>query len=415
MSYSKFLLGLLTTLSAASVFAEVQKQDIDQVKQYLEAKRNVTTKDKYGDGTLTIGGEIGLEFRRTVENREGSRDTQKGFVVAPKLNFEYTADNTWGVIGFKFKNDLGWKEADRYNYDAEGKKPAGSGHFNKVSLDKAMFGMHLYNTDTTSVDIELGRQSADAHFQSSLQFDAKFDAAVLKLKHDLGNVGKTHFNIGYGVIDSQISHYALVAEVGIKEVMGSGFYTSYSFADYKKRGTDRHGTRRGKNAENEITELKIDPVKGATRWKYQNSQITLGYHFSPEMIGVPVKVYVSGLMNHAAKNHPETNKKEDKAWIAGVCLGKELKKEGDWNFEFNYRQVQAQAIVDNDVKDVYYNKGKIGYNNANFKGFFAKGKYAITDNLHTEVEGKWGRSAKKKIEKHVNKANEIMAGMYYRF
>jgi hypothetical protein len=276
--------------------------------------------------------------------------------------------------------------------------------------------MNICDDDMCRLDVEIGRQKSKDLFDSKIQFDSNFDGVLLKFARNFEGVGKAYLRAGPTLIDNYVSHFGWMGEVGLTDIMDTGFYAKYSMNSITKRGKDVPLSEDSRG--NPFLDPTVKADKNAKRWQYRNSQVTLGYRFDPEMIGVPVKAYGAYLINHAAKKHEVSKKKENKAWYIGAIFGDEkLNKEGSWNVDVNYQHVLKQAVCDYDNQGIGHNNAdKIPYGNTNFKGAAVKGCYAITDNFHLEVEGKMAKVAKKKVNDNKSlKHRHLSVGAYYRF
>ena len=229
-----------------------------------------------------------------------------------------------------------------------------------------------------------------------------------------------YINLGGFVIDERSNHFGWVTELGLLDIIDCGLDVKYSFIDWKKNGKNSFG--------------KHNPIGQ----KFRNSQITMIYHFDPEMLCChPMKLYGAFLYNHAAKKfktgcdwhchggdskdpEPQGDEKEhgshgshgsddcdkhDKkasAWYVGLRIG-EVVECGDWAFDLQYQYVQAQAVPDGDVNGI--GRGNVqderltshGRGNANYKGWRAEFLYGITDNLSVDTTFETSREINREI------------------
>ncbi len=82
---------------------------------------------------------------------------------------------------------------------------------------------------------------------------------------------------------------------------------------------------------------------------------------------LPLKLYCNFITNVA------DNVEEDSGWVAGFKLGK-AKKPGSWQFGYNYREIQADAMVAELVDSDFHDGG------TNSKGHKLQLKYALLEN-----------------------------------
>jgi len=340
------LLGLMTSVSMYAADATVVKpkatesftaEEIQELKEWIRAKSQSVGIKSLG-GELTFGGEFRTGMTSTNEVVNGIRQRGSGgavsgsasreYVVELDILMNYRAEITWATGKLKFKNKAGTI----------------SGTTDKVSLDRAFFGVRFVEGDTYMMALEFGRRKLNYTFDSKIEFGAYMDGILFKYDQSIDMVGDFYIYGGPFVVDFAVDHYAYIVEAGALNVGNTGIYLKYSFIDWD-------------------TKHYSNPLK-QQRYDFMNSQLTLGYKVVPSWLGKVLTVYAAGLVNSAAKALPITdNKKANLAWYFVFSMG-EARKQGDWAFEFDYQYVMPQAIPDFDA-------GGIGRGNAARVPFYA--------------------------------------------
>lgn len=342
----QLVLGLFTSVSMYAADATIVRpkatqsfteEEIQQLKEWISAKKQTVGIKSLG-GELTFGGELHAGMTSANEVVNGIRQRGSGgafpnvpsreYVVELDLLMNYRADITWATSKIKFKNKAG----------------VASGTTDKVSLDRAFFGVRFLEGDTYMMALELGRRKLNYTFDSKIEFGAFMDGILFKYDQSIDTVGDFYIYGGPFVVDFSNDHYAYVVELGALNVGNTGIYLKYSFIDWDTK----HYTNRLKDQ----------------RYDFMNSQLTLGYKVVPHWLGKVLTVYAAGLVNSAAKKLEITKyKKANLAWYAVISMG-EARKQGDWAVELNYQYVMPQAIPDFDA-------GGIGRGNAAKTPFYA--------------------------------------------
>lgn len=380
---SRFL-GICTLLTASSLYSDtiesrsedIDTQDIQALREWINTKRQVTVKEI--GGALSLSGEVRTEFQKTNEVLNGIKQRGQGgatplntsaFDVEVNLMLDYRADRTWAAIKLEFDNDAG----------------IFGGSLGKIKTEKAYFGVRVIDQDTYSFDIEVGRRKMGTILDSKLEFSAFFDGAWFKYDHGFKDIGALYLHVGAFIINERQNHYGYVGEMGMLDILNSGFYTKYSCIAWDT-----------KRYENRIREERFD---------FLISQLILGYKFIPKPLNKVVIIYLGGLYNHNAKPIAISDfKKSNFGGYLGFSMG-ELKKKGDWAMDVNYQVLAAQAVPDFDVGGIgFSNAANLGFytvdvngtggpttrrtaaGNGNFRGFSLTLDYLITSNLMFEQQ-----------------------------
>lgn len=386
MGQMRRFFGICTTtlLTVSSLYADtiesknedMDTQDIQALREWINTKRQVTVKEI--GGALSLSGEVRAEFQKTNEVLNGVKQRGQGaatplnsnaYDVEVNLMLDYRADRTWAAIKLEFDNDAG----------------IFGGTLNKIKLEKAYFGVRLIDQDTYTIDIETGRRKMGTILDSKLEFSSFFDGVWFKYDHALRDIGALYLHVGAFIINERQNHYGYVGEMGMLDILNSGFYTKYSFIAWDT-----------KRFENRIREERFD---------FLISQLILGYKFIPKPLNKMTIIYLGGLYNHAAKPIRISNHKESNfGGYLGFSIG-ELKKRGDWALDMNYQVLGAQAVPDFDVSGIGLgNAPNLGFytinvdgtggpttrktaaGNGNYRGYSVTFDYLITSNLTFEQQ-----------------------------
>lgn len=379
----QLLFGATLFLSPLALFAgdeEVQDDDLQAIREWINTKRQVTVKEL--GGALSISGEVRTEFQTTMERKNGVN--QRGlhspcgvptnaFDVEVNLMLDYRADHSWASIKLEFDNDAG----------------VFSGTFNRLKVERAYFAARALDTDTATIDVEFGRRRLATVFDSLIEFDSFFDGILLKYDQAFDRIADFYVHLGTFVINDRINQFGYVGEIGLMQIADTGLYAKYSLIDWKTKHfsspTDRE------------------------KFNFIVSQWTLGYRFVPKFWQKAVSVYGAISCNHAADKIDITHhKKENLGGYLALIIG-ELKKRNDWAFQANYQVVQAQAVPDFDAAGIglgnacrtgFYTAksdgtggattSKTAAGNTNYRGFSLTLDYLILNNL--DIQQSWNQS-----------------------
>jgi hypothetical protein len=386
---------------------ESRERDSDAVNEFVKSKRAITVQEK--GGNLMISGDLRGEWshlqaksnmvkdqtkkegKYEVKGKNGKTEhknnkrkmrRQRGsgtnhfkpagnnfapyatneFTTEDNLMFDYKADRTWAAIQLKMSNDAGIRSTKIEEGKNKNKNVLfGSGTLDGLVLRKAYMGYNIVEEGTCRFDVEIGRRRFFDVFDSKIQFDNYYDGLLLKYSNSFE--GATDFvgKISAFVVDNTVNHFGYIGELGCLNIMACGLDLKYSLIDWDTVPTNRLGSKHPRGA------------------KFLNSQYTLAYNVSPDMLGAKTKVYGAFLNNARAKH-------KGNAWYAGAKVG-DVKKMNDWSVDVNYQWVQPYSIPESDVAgigrdnprniSIYVDKAG-GF--ANYKGFQVDSLYALTDN-----------------------------------
>ncbi len=374
-----------TSLFAASLFtstamaADLDNQDIEALRDWINSKRLVTVKEL--GGQLSISGDVHAEYQSSKEIVNGKNmkryshnyDPPNVYDIEFNLSIDYRAgESTWAAARVRFDNDAG--------VTSEG---IGTGRNDKIKVDRAYFGYRIYDQNRHTTDIELGRRPMSNVFESKIEFNTNFDGALFKDSYAYDSVGDFYYQIGVFMINERKSQPGYAGEIGLQNIAGTGFYGKYSIIDWDTRRWN----------------------KAPSQFDFIISQLILGYKFIAPKMDKITNFYLAGLLNHRARPMAiSAHKKANAGGYAGVTMG-QIKVKGDWSFDANYQVVQAQSIPSFDVSGIgmgntsnsgfYYSKsGKtITENtastpkediqgNVNYRGFELTLQYLLTNNLN---------------------------------
>ncbi len=373
--YRRFLL-----LSSAVFFtgmaqgADVQDEDIQALRDWINSKRMITVREL--GGQLSISGEVRAEMQAISVTSNGVKERGRGtgranndYDVEFNLGIDYRTENTWAAARIKFDNDAGIIN-----------EHFGSGTNNKIKVDKAYFGYRVIDGDRHTMDIEVGRRTMFLIFDSKLQFVSNFDGVNFKDNYAVDKVGDLYYQLGAFIVNEKKDQAAYIGELGILNVANTGFYSKYALIDWDTK--------------------HIDNVP--EEFHFIVSQLLLGYKFIPQPWDKVVNFYLGGLYNHRARPLKITNhKKANFGGYLGFSIG-QIKKAGDWNFEINYQVLAAQAVPAFDVSGIgmgarrghafYYEevggeavpntKRRQPEGNVNYRGFKMVLQYMLSNNLN---------------------------------
>lgn len=330
----------ISSLFSFSAFADtvdaaqdLDDQDIRALKEWIDTKRQISLKEIGGD--LSISGEVRTEFQSAWETRNGEdqrgtgtgKRPGRGYDIEVNIMLDYRTDRTWAAVKLEFDNDAG----------------VFNGTFNKLTLERAYWGVRAISEDDYTFDIEVGRRFLGNVFDSRVQFASLFDGILFRYNQAFENVGDFYLHAGPFIINERKDHYGYVGELGLLNIAGTGFYTKFSLIDWD-------------------TKTYSEPFVN-DRFRFLNTQLTLGYRFRIERLKKIGLVYSAFLWNWAAKKLEITDyKRVPWAAYAGVSIG-QLLKQWDWAFDLNYQLVSAQSVPDFDVSG-------IGIGNSNRSGFY---------------------------------------------
>jgi hypothetical protein len=398
MNFLRYLLpavaatGLMTSVAStvnAAFDNSYDQRDFEAVQEFVNSKRTVNLDEKASN--LTLSGDVRFTWGNHRDKRNkvsvwstepdaGEKTTRNRFNSEFNLYVDYAADRSWAVAWLNYLNRAGLESSKGSAGTIQG-----SGSADHLELKKAYIGYNLFADGCSKLDVELGRRPRYNVFDSRVQFQDRFDGALLKFSHGIESWGDFFWNIGVGVgSDSRRSHN-WVTELGLANIYDCGFDARYSYSDWKSLAH------------------KSQKLDQAFNYNYQISQFSLAYHLVPEYLSMPAKIYGAFLMNHAAKgrhlNVPATNGgvlsqgKHGNAWYVGAIIG-EVVREGDWAIDFNYQQVGAQAVPARDFSGVGASFAKFDERIVNVKGWTVEGLFAVTDNLSVNAKFETGRQEK---------------------
>lgn len=341
MKRFSFLFGTLCI--ANSLFGQIVKDDdqlnpdeVRALKEWVNSKRQVTIKER-GEGKLSMAGEVRTEYQARNEIKNGIKQLGENGAVPGKptdqwdievnVMLDYRTDRAWATIKIEYDNNMG----------------TSTGTFNHLALERALLGGRLVNADSYTIDAELGRRNFGTLFDSRIQFGSFMDGLVFKYDQGFDFLGDFYVHAGPFLINEKRNQYGAVGEVGILNIGGTGLFTKYSLIDWDTK--------------------HFDTALQRQLWQFLNSQLILGYVFTPKWLNRSVTMYLAGLTNSAAKRVAVSNyKRANWAWYGGFSIGS-LAKKGDWSFDANWQAVAAQAISVADASG-------IGTNNAENAGFY---------------------------------------------
>ncbi len=443
-----------------SIKDDLDENDFDAVVEFIQSKRTIQLQEKACN--LAISGDVRVEYANinekingyklrgghardcsgnlpildptTGENiggtNTGDRITRCDFDVEFNLNFDYKCDRTWAVASLQFDNSMGVQESGKV---VEGDQliqqnpltgfncqpfnnhgPFGSGSCSDICLRKAYIGYNICTDGCTRLDVECGRRRFYDVFDSRVEFNCQFDGLLFRYGTQMDCCSDAYLSLAGFVIDERGNHFGWAVEAGLLNICDTGLDFKYSFIDWQKKGTNRAF------------------IGHPEAWQFQVSQFLGYYHFDPEILCMPSKLYGAFLYNSAAKGQQFTNnQRQNFGWYVGATFG-EVSREGDWSVDINYQYVQAQCVPDPDVSGIGRGNvlkqqltqlldggttqpGGIAANsrgNANYKGWKIEGLYAVTDDLSLDASFQMAVATNKAIGGKLNYNRFKLAAIY---
>ena len=414
------------TVTCGEIRDDLDENDFDAVVEFIQSKRTISLQEKACN--LAISGDVRVEWAnfnekvQGIQRRgghatdcsgsvppgngvqgtlDGQRISRSDFDVELNLHFDYKCDRTWAVAQLQFDNSMGVQELNKWPIATEEEiekirlngatacntvnpnGPYGSGTCSDVCLRKAYIGYNLCTDGCSRFDVELGRRRFYDVFDSRIEFNAQFDGVLFRYATQMDCCSDAYVNFAGFVIDERSNHFGWVVEAGLLNIADTGFDFKYSYIDWLKKGENRGF------------------VSSPAGWQFQVHQFLGYYHFDPEILCMPAKLYGAFLFNGHAQKYDATNfKRRNNAWYVGAQFG-EVCREGDWSVDINYQYVQAQAIPDPDVSGI--GRGNVlketlsqwvglgqanainAKGNANYKGWKIEGFYVLTDDLSIDA------------------------------
>jgi hypothetical protein len=380
-----FALGLtVATLPLFSIDdqeGELDREDIQALRDWLNTKRQVTIREI--GGNLSLSGEVRAEFQCTNEVANGI--AQRGpnsvgklptnaYDIEVNIMLDYRADRTWAAIKLEFDNDAGLFTSTS----------------NKIRIEKAFWGVRVYDGDIASFDTEVGRRPLFTVFDSKLMFSSQSDGVLFRYDISTESRGEIYIHALAELVDDRRNQYAYLAEIGWLSIWGTNLFFKYSIADWNT-----------KHFPNAIDKYRFD---------YIVNQWLMGYKFAPSVFGKLVMPYAAFVWNPSAARSVATNQeKANLGGYLGVSVG-ELRKAHDWAFDINYQVVEAQAVPEFDFNGIGIgNASKSGLytttlngggspvtsaakagGSTNYRGFAMTLDYLLTNNLNLQQQ--WSQS-----------------------
>lgn len=342
-----FLIALLPCLLTFSpLFSalndpEEDTEEIVALKEWIASKRAVTVKQR--GGSLSLSGEVRVEYITANEKQNGIKNlgmsslhptvASDQFDIEFNMMLDYRTDYNWASLKLEYDNDMGVFNGTQRN----------------ISLERAFFGVRIINGRNFTTDLEFGRRILAYTFDSKIQFGSFMDGLLIKYDQYSDKFGDFYIHGGPFILNEKENQFAYVFEIGLLNAFSTGFYGKYSFIDWD-------------------TKDFADPRQNA-RFQFVNSQFLLGYKFVPKQINKVIALYGAFLINAAARRHEFLNNRlNNVAGYAGIFMG-EVRKKGDWSFDWNYQYVEPQAVPNFDFSGIgVKNAGNIGLYTINNDG-----------------------------------------------
>lgn len=304
--------------------ASSEDLNIEALKEWIATKRAVTIEER--GGALSLSGDVHVEYIIVSEQKNGYRNVgyrsyhplipEDQFDIEFNFMIDYQADRTWGSVKVEFDNNAGIVNAS----------------FNSIALERAFFGIRIFETEESTTDLEFGRRFIGYTFDSQIQFGSLMDGILLMYNRSMSNIGDFYLYAAPFVVNERTTHISFVTEIGLLNIANTGFYAKYSLIDWAT-----------KNFESDVLNRA---------YNYINSQFLLGYRFQAPFFNAVTVAYAAFLVNSAADPlEILNNRKDNMAGYIGVQMG-EIRKKNDWSLNFNLQIVEPQAIPFRDFSGI---------------------------------------------------------------
>jgi hypothetical protein len=364
------LLLLLLPISALIAEEAIEQPITDTPMTYEELEKWIESKSyvmgKGFPGKLYITGEVRTEMQKQSEVINNIKQRGGGGAVsgAPTYNYDvelnlmlnYRSERSWANVKLEFDNNAG-----TFN-----------GTCGKICLERAFFGVRMYDSGSSVGAIEFGRRGLSYTFDSQVEFGSIMDGILLKFSVAFGFAGDFYIYGGPFLVNECKDQYAYIGELGLLNICNSGVYLKYSLVDWD-------------------TKSYSNPIE-ALLFRFINSQWLLGYKFVPPYLNKVVTLFGAFLMNHAAKPLTITNdQKANIAWYTGFYIGT-AQAQGDWSLSVVYQYVEALSIplfdqngigTGNSAQSQFFNATTAAeaIGGTNYKGISIDLLYLFTDSI----------------------------------
>ncbi len=394
----------------------VDQKESWAVREWMKSKR-IALNNKTGD--FSIAGDVKAKWRN-VHQKLGTQVVMPGpdtpsqwpsnpFTIEFVLYLDYKADKTWASIKLDFDEAAGL-----FN-----------GQANNLALVRANMGYHLYDDGRAIFDVIVGRQRSYELYSSQIQFNSTLDGFTGIYSTSLDSFADFNFQGGGYIFNAVQSHPVWIFQLGLHDILDTGFYTEYAFCDWHKNTLRTSFTNPAGGA---------PYIAGSEKWAFQTNQFVLGYDFNPEVFGRDVRLFGGILWNALARkrvmealsNGKTKNSQNLGGWVT-LRMGS-VQKAGDWAFQTQWQVVQPYAVPDWDVSG--FGRGNAtssslfgftnfakpqnfpGNGNANYNGFEIDLLYSVTNELVLEMRIQRSLATTKGIGRDSKYTNFSLATIY---
>lgn len=402
---------------AASDQKSSNQLDIDDgenaLRGFINSKRKIPLKNKVNN--LKISGEMHTEWGYQTERLDGDilntftyqqdqADPSTGAVFLkddkiligrhyPSLRFDLFVDwdykNMYVRTDVRFDNGMGVDDTKWLPRIDDGGYH-GSGIKNGLNLKQAYVGYEVFKCGTDRLIVELGRRgNLYKVFESEIAFNARFDGIFLEYTSQRGNVGNWYVDLAGLVVDSVSNHFSWGTEVGIEDILKSGWDAAYTFVDWHKSGQNRFFVENPQGFRFKVSQWRLKWFKDDFMGKGRSIQLFGAFlmnHTPSKVTNIDLFPFNSSV--YLAQKR-KIGRKNTGAYV-GVQYG-EVMHEGDWFVKGVVAYLEAQAIPDNDVRNIGTGNAlgetftAFGRGNTNWKGFYLRTGYALTENFVVEA------------------------------
>lgn len=332
-------------------FADADSVNLEALKEWIATKRALTIEER--GGALSVSGDIRVEYIAVSEQENGYNNIGRGsfhplipenqYDVEFNFMLDYTTETTWASAKVEFDNNMG----------------VYSGTFNRVLLERAFLGFRIFQDQQSTLDIEFGRRFLGYTFDSQIEFGGLMDGILLLYNKSNPTYGDFYLYGSAFVVNEISEHISFVAEIGLLNILNTGFYAKYSIIDWDTQ---------------DYYDDRLERLH-----QFLNSQFLLGYRFQNPFFDAVTIVYGAFLINTAAQKFELLNNRKDNlAGYFGFTMG-EIRKKNDWSMDLNFQFVQPQAIPARDFSGVgIYNPDGIGLYTLSIDG---SGGVTVSENV----------------------------------
>ena len=298
--------------------------------------------------------EIKGDIRYRYENREADESTEKSRErIRARIGVYGDINET---ISFGTRIATGGDGATSTNEDLDG-----SAANKEIGLDLAY--MTIDSLLFEGMDTTLGKMKQPWECVSDLIYDSDVTPEGIAFNSTVGNVS---YHLGHFILDEQKGDDSQLASAQLTFTFDNGLLFGVSYYDFSNMSTNIL-----KDNKNTVLNNKEDNTVEA----FELTEFFASYKI--ETMPLPLKIFANYVENGAADD-------ANTAYMVGVGT-----KSGKWGFDYNYRDLELNAVYDEWADSDFHDGGTGG------QGHKFKAKYALKDDIslgatyfQTETEDK---------------------------